>query len=75
MMNYCNEIESFINYAPSNSMNISRGGIRCPRKSCKNKKFLNPYVVMMHLLQKKIHKKNICVGLHMENPMFLIRIW
>jgi hypothetical protein len=28
-MNYCNEVHSFINYALSNSRNISRGGIRC----------------------------------------------
>jgi len=30
MMNYCNEVHSFINYALYNSRNISRGGIRCP---------------------------------------------
>ena len=37
-MNYCNEIQGFINYAISNSRNISGGGIRCPCKRCKNKK-------------------------------------
>jgi len=49
-MNYCNEIQSFINYALSNSRNISGDGMRCLCKRCKNKKFLDPVVVMMHLL-------------------------
>ena len=55
MMNYCNEIEGFINYALSNPRNISGWGIRCPCKRCKNKKFLNPDVVTMYVLQKKVH--------------------
>jgi hypothetical protein len=50
MMNYCNDVEGFINYALSNPKNISEGNIRCPCKSCKNKKFLNPDVITMHLL-------------------------
>jgi hypothetical protein len=29
-MNYCNEIQSFINYILSNSINISGDNIRCP---------------------------------------------
>jgi hypothetical protein len=49
-MNYCNRIESFINYALSNLKNISGDDIRCPCKRYKNKKFLNPNVVKMHLL-------------------------
>jgi hypothetical protein len=50
MMNYCNDVEGLINYALSNPKNISEGNIRCPCKSCKNKKFLNPDVITMHLL-------------------------
>jgi hypothetical protein len=38
MMNYYNGVQSFINYALSNSRNISEGGIRCPYKRCKSKK-------------------------------------
>jgi len=41
----------------------------------KNKKFLNLDVVIMHLLQKKVHEKNNCIGLHTENHMFLKRPW
>ena len=37
-MDYCNEIEGFINYALFNPKNISGGGIRYSRKRCKNKK-------------------------------------
>ena len=57
IMDYCNGIESFINYALSNLKNISRSSIRCLYKRCKNKKFLNPDIVIMHLLQKKVHEK------------------
>jgi hypothetical protein len=71
-MNYCNEIQSFINYILSNSINISGDSIRCPYKRCKNKKFLNPDVVTMHLLQKGSWI-NICVVLYTENHMFLAR--
>jgi hypothetical protein len=42
-----------ITYALSNPRNISERGIRCSCKRCKNKNFLNPDVVTMHLLQKK----------------------
>ena len=51
-MNYCNEIQGFINYTTSISRNISGGGIRCPCKICKNKKFFYPDVVTIHLLRK-----------------------
>jgi len=37
--------------------NISRGGIRCLCKRCKNKKFLDSDVVIMHLLQKGFMEK------------------
>ena len=39
MMDYCNGIQDFINYALSNLRNISKQGIRCPCKRCKNKSF------------------------------------
>ena len=39
MMDYCNGIQDFINYALSNMINISKEGIRCPCKRCKNKSF------------------------------------
>jgi hypothetical protein len=56
-MNYCNGVQGFINYSLSNPRNISGCDIRYPCKKCKNKTFLDPDVVMMHLLQKKIHKE------------------
>jgi len=37
-MNYCNEVQGFINYILSNHKNISGGSIRYPYKMCKNKK-------------------------------------
>jgi len=38
MMDYCNEVEDFFNYALSNLRNISRGCIKCSCNRCKNKK-------------------------------------
>ena len=35
MMNYCNEIKSFINYTLSNPRNINGDDIRCPCKVVK----------------------------------------
>jgi hypothetical protein len=49
-MNYCNEVESFINYAQSNLKNISVDDIRCPYKRYKNKKFLDLDVFKIYLL-------------------------
>jgi len=61
MMNYCNEVQDFINYTISNLRNISGGGIRSPCKRCKNKKkFLNPDVITIHLLQKEFMKQYLC---------------
>ena len=37
-MNYCNEVEGFINYTLSNMRYISGDSIRCSCKRCKNKK-------------------------------------
>ena len=56
-MNYCNVVRSFINYALSNLRNISGRGIKCSCKRCKNKKILDPDIVTMHLLQKKVYGK------------------
>ena len=57
-MDYYNGVESFINYALFNLSNISRCEIiRCPCKRCKNKKFLDPDIVTMHLLQKTIYEE------------------
>ena len=49
MMDYCNGVLGFINYIISNPRNISGGSIRCSYKRYKNKKFLDPDVVMMYL--------------------------
>jgi len=51
-IDYYNSIQGFINYTISNPINISGCGIRCLCKKCKNKKFLDPNVVTMHLLRK-----------------------
>jgi hypothetical protein len=59
-MEYCNEVQGFINYVLSNPRNISEGGIQYSCKRCKNKKFLDPYVVMMHVLQKELMEKYLC---------------
>jgi hypothetical protein len=39
-----------IKYTPSNMINISGDDIRCSCKRCKNKKILNPNVIMIYLL-------------------------
>ena len=52
-MNYCNEVEGFINYTLSNMRNISGDNIRCSCKSCKNKNILDLDVITIHFLQKK----------------------
>ena len=59
MMNYCNEVQGFINYAISNPTNFNGDDIRCPCKRCKNKRFLDPDVIMMYFLQKRFMEKYI----------------
>jgi len=59
MMDYCNEVQGFINYIQSNPRNISGGNIRCPYKRCKNKKFIDPNDVMMNLLQKRFMERYV----------------
>jgi len=51
-MDYCNGVQGFINFATSILRNFSGGSIRCPCRKCKNKKYLHPDVVTMHLLHK-----------------------
>ena len=65
-MDYCNEVHNFINYTLSNSRNISGGGIKCPCRRCKNKKFLDPNVVTIHLLQKRFMEKYLYWYTHGE---------
>ena len=65
-MNYCNEVQSFINYATSIPINISGSGIRCPCKRCKNKKFLDPDVVTIHLLHERCMEEYLCWYAHEE---------
>jgi len=69
---YCKGVESFINFALSNSKNISRGRIRCTCVKCKNKKFHQSNIMIMHLL-KKGSLRNIYVNLHTENLLFHMR--
>jgi hypothetical protein len=65
-IDYCNGVQGFNNNALSNLRNISGGGIRCLCKRCKNKKFIVPDVVMMHLLQKEFMEKYMCWYAHKE---------
>jgi len=50
IMDYCNEIEGFINYILSNPRNISGDDIECPYKRCKNKQNFNSYFVTIYFL-------------------------
>ena len=65
-MNYYNEVQGLINYALFNPRNISESDIRYPCKRCKNKKFLDPDIVTIHFLQKKVHKKYLYWYAHGE---------
>ena len=64
MMDYYNRIQSFINFATSISRNFSGDGIKCPYRRCKNKKFLHPDVVTMHLLHKRFMEDYLCWYAH-----------
>ena len=52
-MDYCNGVQSFIDFATSIPRNFTYGGIRCLCMKCKNKKFMHQDVVTMHLLTKR----------------------
>jgi hypothetical protein len=55
-----------MNFAISNSRNISGGNIRYPCKRCKNKKFLYLDVATMHLLQKRFMEQYMYCYTHGE---------
>ena len=59
-MDYCNGVQGFINFAISIPRNFSRGNIRCPCRKCKNKKYLHPDIVTMHLLHKGFIEDYLC---------------
>jgi hypothetical protein len=57
---YSRGVEGFIDFSLSNPKNISEGKIKCLCVKCKNKKFLQSDVVMMHLLKEGFVKKYLC---------------
>jgi hypothetical protein len=65
-MDYCNGVQGFINFATSIPRNFTDGGIRCPCRKCKNKKFLHQDVVTMHLLTKWFMEDYLCWYAHEE---------
>jgi hypothetical protein len=65
-MDYCNRVQGFINFATSIPRNFTRGSTKCPCRKCKNKKYLHPDVVMMHLLHKGFIKDYLCWYAHEE---------
>jgi len=67
MEDYCKWLEGFINLSLLNPKNINGGRIRCSCVKCKNKKFHQSDIVMMHLLKKGL-LRNSYVGLHTKNP-------
>jgi hypothetical protein len=60
MIDYCNEVQGFINFATFIPRNFTGGGIRCPCRKCQNKKYLHLDVVMMHLLHKEFMENYQC---------------
>jgi len=65
-MDYCNGVQIFINFATSILRNFTDGGIRCPCRKCKNKKFLHQDVVTIHLLTKRFMEDYLCWYAHGE---------
>jgi len=65
-MDYCNEVQGFINFTTSIPRNFTRGGFRCLCRKCKNKKFLHPDSVMMNLLTKGFKEDCLCWNAHEE---------
>jgi hypothetical protein len=72
-MDYYNGVDGFINYAVSYPKNISGDSIKCLCKRNKNKKNFSIQKLLQCIFYKKGLWKNTCVGLHMENLMFLTR--
>ena len=65
-MDYCNGVQGFINFATSILRNFSECSIRCPCRKCKNKKYLHPDVVTIHLLHKGFMEDYLCWYAHRE---------
>jgi len=65
-MSYCNGVQGFINFATSIRRNFTGGSISCPCRKCKNKKYMHPDVVMMHLLHKGFMEDYLCRYAHRE---------
>ena len=65
-MDYCNEVQGFINFATSIPRNFTDGGIRCPCRKYQNKKFMHQNIVTMHLLTKRFMKDYLCCYAHEE---------
>jgi len=65
-MDYCNEVQGFINFVISILRNFTNGGIRCPCRKYKNKKFMHQDVVTMHLLTKGFMEDYLCWYAHGE---------
>jgi ferredoxin-thioredoxin reductase catalytic subunit len=65
-MDYCNEVQGFINFATSIPRNFTRGSIRCPCRKYQNKKYMHSDVVMMHLLHKGFMEDYLCWYAHGE---------
>lgn len=72
MINYRNGFDDFINYTLSNMIIISGGDIIYPCTKRKNKKFLDLDDITMYFYIK-CSWRNIDVGFHTENHMFLTR--
>jgi hypothetical protein len=58
------DFRGFINFTTSILRNFTGGGIKCPYRKCKNKKYLHSDVVMMHLLHKGFMKDYLCWYAH-----------
>jgi hypothetical protein len=65
-MDYCNEVQGFINFVISILRNFTNGGIRCLCRKYKNKKFMHQDVVTMHLLTKGFMEDYLCWYAHGE---------
>jgi hypothetical protein len=65
-MDYCNGVQSFINFTTSIPRNFTDGVIRCPYRKYKNLKFLHQDVVTMHLLTKGFMQDYLCWYAHRE---------
>ena len=74
MMDYCNGVQGFINFATSIPKIFTGGGIRCPCRKCQNKKYRHPDVVTMHLLHKGF-MENYQFGMHTEKYLLVGGEW